>query len=225
MPNKLHIGLIGANGRFGKAIQALASSRVTLQLFTKENPLDSSAKVDVLLDVSSAASLEEHLAIALQTKTPIVVGTTGNIHSTNKPKFQVLKRAAALIPVFYSANFSMGMALVHKIAGEWARKCDPESLVEIIETHHMSKKDTPSGTALMLAEAIKPSGKKVHIQSIRTGNMAGKHELHFRGADEHLILIHEAQNRNGFAKGAVLAACFLAHQPPGLYTMDSLDLT
>src|SRR5690242_11843319 len=109
----LRIGLIGAHGRMGKAIAAIKSSDITIgAFFTRENPPDPEAEVDLFLDVSSAASLEQHLNVALLSKKPIVVGTTGNID------FDRLKTASRSIPVFYSANFSLGMALMRRAAEE-----------------------------------------------------------------------------------------------------------
>ena len=215
---ELRIGLIGSKGRMGNAIASLRFPFIRIgAFFTRENPPDPEADVDLFLDVSSAAALKDHLQTALLANKPIVVGTTGLVD------FENLKEASKAIPVFYSANFSLGMALMRKAAEEFARRFHKTASIEIIETHHVHKKDAPSGAALMLAKTIeKNHPSKPEIQSIRLGQTVGKHELYFSSSEETLTLIHTAQSRDAFARGAFEAARFLAHQSPGFYTMDDL---
>jgi 4-hydroxy-tetrahydrodipicolinate reductase len=217
MNDELHIGLIGAEGRLGRAIAAFASPSLLFTSFTRAHPPSSSAGIGVFLDVSSPAAIEQNLEAALSSKKPLVVGTTGHAD------FDLLKKAAESIPLFYSANFSLGIALMRQAAVQFARRFHPLASIGIIEAHHANKKDAPSGTALMLGRAVEESHPaKVEIQSIRSGQIVGKHELRFQSADEHLVLIHEAQSLNAFAQGAIAAARFLAVQSPGFYTMDDL---
>jgi 4-hydroxy-tetrahydrodipicolinate reductase len=212
---ELAIGLIGAKGRLGKAISAIESQGIRIAAaYTRENPPCPAAKVDLFLDVSTVDAIRCNLEAALAIKKPIVIGTTGHAD------LERMRSASQIIPVFYSANFSLGMALMHKMAEELARRFQSTS-IELFETHHREKKDAPSGTALMLARTI----EKIHpvkIQSIRTGEAVGKHELHFQGFDESISLIHEAMSRDAFARGALMASRFLAVQSPGFYTMDDL---
>ncbi len=202
------IGLIGANGRLGRAIQEISPHPIAP--FTREAPLDPKIPFDLLLDVSSAVSLKCHLDVAQALQKPIVVGTTGNI------QMELLQEASEKIPVFYSANFSLGIELLRQ-ASLFIAKQFPQ--IKIIETHHVKKKDSPSGTALMLQKAL-PRGAP--ITSIREGEVFGKHEIHFEEVDEKLTFIHEAKNLNPFATGAILALEFLASKPPGFYTMVDL---
>ena len=214
----VRIGLIGSTGRFGKAIAALRDPSVQISaLYHRAHPADGDEKVDLFLDVSTVSALPHNLQVALLTKKPIVIGTTGH------PHLESLKEAARSIPVFYAANFSLGMALMQRAAGEFARRFHRTASIALTESHHADKKDAPSGSALIIARSIeKTHPAKVEIQSIRSGQIVGKHELHFRSFEEHLTLVHEAQSRDAFARGALEAARFLAVQSPGFYTMDDL---
>jgi 4-hydroxy-tetrahydrodipicolinate reductase len=214
----LLIGLIGASGRMGKAILALESKEARIAAsFTRENPPDPGAKVDLFLDVSSIEALDQNLKAALLAKKPIVIGTTGH------PSWEKMRSASQTIPVFYSANFNLNVALMRKMAEDLARRFPLEGSIELTETHHAGKKDAPSGTALMLAQAVeKIHPSRVKIRSIRTGQIVGKHELTFQSADESFSLIHDVLSRDAFARGSLVAARFLAEQCPGFYTMDDL---
>jgi len=213
----LRIGLIGASGRMGRAVTALATSQTPIVPFTSAHPPTPSAPVDVFLDLSLPAALMQNLQTALLAKKPIVVGTTGHADFTS------LEAAARSIPVFYSANFSLGIALMNWAAAECAKRFPHTASIELIEAHHAEKKDAPSGTALLLArtiEARRPG--KVKIQSIRSGQVVGNHALHFHSSDERLSLVHETLSRDAFASGALKACRFLALKTPGFYTMSDL---
>jgi 4-hydroxy-tetrahydrodipicolinate reductase len=214
----LRIGLIGASGRLGRAILALESEEVKIAAaFSREHPVDPAAKVDLFVDVSQAFALDQNLKAALLAKKPIVIGTTGRLD------WEEMRAASRIIPVFYSANFSLSMALMRKMAEDFARRFPLDGSIELIETHHAEKKDAPSGTALMLAEMLeKIHPSKVKIRSVRSGQIAGKHELTFQSKDESFSLVHDVLTRDAFAKGALAAARFLAQQCPGFYTMDDL---
>ncbi len=218
MKSELLIGLIGARGRMGKAILAMRSREVKIAAsFTRGNPPDPAAKVDLFLDVSSIEALDQNLKAALLANKPIVIGTTGH------PDWERMRTASRTIPIFYSANFSLSMALMRKMAEELARRFPAATSIELIETHHAGKKDAPSGTALMLAQTVeKIHPSRVKIQSIRTSQIMGKHELTFQSAEESFSLMHDVKSRDAFAHGAILAARFLAVQSPGFYTMDDL---
>ena len=150
----------------------------------------------------------------------------------------MIDEAAKTIPVFRSANMSVGVALVARIVREVSEKfgfCD----VEIVETHHNRKVDAPSGTALMLADAVKAGRPELHnhvgraghqkreadeigIHAIRRGNVVGTHEVIFGTNNQTITITHEAHDRALFADGAVDAARYLADKPAGLYNMEDM---
>jgi len=206
------IGLIGATGRLGRAVEALAGDSIAAR-FHRTSPPDPRTEIDVFLDVSAASALRQNLDAAVQGGKPIAVGTTGAID------FNLLEEAARHIAVFYTPNFSLGMAVLKKAAKLVAGKF-PGAAIEIVETHHELKKDAPSGSALLLAKHLEP--REAAIRSHRIGQTVGKHELIFSASDERIALIHEALSRDAFARGALEAARFVALQSPGLYTMDDL---
>ena len=195
------IGLIGPNGRFGKTIAAIQ----TVLPITRSTPRDS-LDCDVLIDVSSPHALLENLSA----RKPIVIGTTG--HSDFAP----IETAAQYLPIFYTPNFSLGMALLRKCAEMIARSFPSD--IDLIEAHHSQKKDAPSGSALLLAKLL----PRARLHSIRSGMIIGEHTLLFNTAEERLTLCHEVHHRDVFARGALAAAYFLIGKPPGLYGMDNL---
>lgn len=197
----IKIGLIGANGRLGKTIAALHPV-IPITRATSRTPLD----CDVLIDVSSHQALQENLSA----RKPLVIGTTGHLI------FAPIEEAAKHLPIFYAPNFSIGMALMNKLAAEIARYFPSD--VDIIETHHSGKKDSPSGTALHLRKTL----LNARIHSIRSGNIIGEHTLIFNNAEERLTLSHQVHSRDAYARGALAAARFLIGKPPGLYGMDDL---
>lgn len=197
----IKIGLIGAQGRLGRAIAALQSVAAVTRT-TSRHGLD----CDLLIDVSSHEALSENLSA----RKPMVIGTTG--HSD----FSLIEEAAKHLPIFYSPNFSLGVALMRKWALEISRKFPAD--IDLIETHHTQKKDSPSGTALYLAQGL----PDVQIHSIRSGKIIGEHTLIFNNGSERLTLSHETHSRDAYARGALAAARFLIGKPPGLYTMDHL---
>ncbi len=197
----IKIGLIGASGKFGRAIAALHPI-IPITRTTPRNPLD----CDVLIDVSSHTALSENLAA----NKPIVIGTTGHLD------FAPIEGAAKHLPIFYASNFSLGMALFRKCAAEIARCFSSD--IDLIEMHHSEKKDAPSGTALHLARLI----PRARIHSIRSGNISGEHILIFNNREERLSISHQVHSREAFARGALAAAHFLIGKPPGLYGMDNL---
>lgn len=187
---------------------------------------------DVVIDFSHHLGTQELLHYCRERKLPVVIATTGQ---TEEEK-ALMAEAAQEIPVFHSANMSVGVALVGKIAQEVTKAfggCD----IEIVETHHNRKVDAPSGTALLLAEKIrqvKPeltihcgrSGQakrepnEIGIQAVRRGNVVGTHEIMFGTNNQTITIQHEAHDRALFADGAVDVARWLVNQPIGYYTMD-----
>jgi len=248
MGSELAIGIIGATGRLGRSIAALALADPNFRIggafthvasrFLQQDlgallglaplglPLTDNIQakpLDLYIEVSLAPALPRTVQAALHLQRPLVVGTTG----LSADDFTRLREASKTIPLFYTANFSLGMALLRKLTREAARLFSPQADIDLIETHHAQKKDAPSGSALALSRAIQeshPTHKTPRIHSIRSGKIIGEHELRFNTAEEQLVLSHQAHSRDAFARGALAAARFLIDQPPGLYTMDDLLL-
>jgi 4-hydroxy-tetrahydrodipicolinate reductase len=193
----------------GKAILNLVASQKEFQITS------SVEEADVIIDFSSPEGTKSALAAALDHQLPLVIGTTG----LPKELEQKIKSASAFIPILSSPNFSFGIALFLKILPEIAKNIKQEYGCKIVETHHLHKKDSPSGTALKLAHAI---DQNVSIESRREKEVIGEHKIFFNLEGETLELRHEAKTRDAFAKGALMAANFLVNKPPGLYTLMDL---
>ncbi|MBQ2719210.1 MAG: 4-hydroxy-tetrahydrodipicolinate reductase, partial [Clostridia bacterium] len=189
---------------------------------------------DVLIDFSHHAATKELLAFATARRMPLVIATTGQ---TEEERAAILD-AAKTLPVFFSGNMSIGIALLVSLARQ-AAAIFPEADVEIVEVHHNKKLDAPSGTALMLAEGIREvreGGKitvgrnghaprehgEIGIHSLRLGNVVGRHEVHINTGTQTLILGHEAHSRALFAEGALRAAEYLGGRGAGLYNVRDL---
>jgi 4-hydroxy-tetrahydrodipicolinate reductase len=200
----------GIAGRMGRTITALVESDNSLSL---QNNLETA---DVAIDFSSHAALKDLLQKCAALKKPVVVGTTGH----SQENMQILQGISKQIPILFSPNFSFGMAVTLEAAKLMAGKLTGLCQIEIIEAHHHTKKDKPSGAALKLAQAM--SDKEIPIHSIRAGDIIGDHTVVFVLAGERIELRHQAQSREVFARGALLAAKFLKTQPPGLYSVKDL---
>lgn len=189
---------------------------------------------DTVIDFSHHSAIGQVLDYALPRGLSVVIGTTGH---TEEEKQRILE-AAKSIPVFFSGNMSLGIAVLCRLAAQ-AAGAFPEADIEIVETHHNRKVDAPSGTALMLFRAIqgvrpqavarcgrsgecKRAKEEIGVNSIRMGNVVGIHEIHICTPNQTLTLRHEAHNRGMFAEGAVEAAKFLEGKGPGLYDMEAL---
>jgi 4-hydroxy-tetrahydrodipicolinate reductase len=215
---KVRIGLIGARGRLGREICLLEHPEVeTIEQFHRDHLPNRRADVDLFLDVSSHEALKFNLQAALDAGKPIVIGTTGLID------FHLLQEASKKIPIFYSANFSIKMALLNACVEQCSHFFNQKADVRIVETHHSGKKDAPSGSALFLSQTIEQVlGKAPAIHSIREGTIVGEHSVIFQGDGEEITLTHKALHRKIFAQGAIIASLFLVNQPPGLYSMKDL---
>ena len=191
------------------------------------------ADVDCIVDFSHHTVTEELLNFAVSHRLPLVLATTGH---TPQEKEKIMQ-AAKEIPLFFAANYSLGVALLIELAVQTA-KAMPEAEIEIIEHHHDRKIDAPSGTALAIAEAIgqvrdaqvvsgrtghgKRTEQEIGIHSVRMGNIVGIHEVLVGTKNQCITLKHEAYNRALFAEGALAAAAFLCGKPAGLYDMKSM---
>ncbi len=223
---QIRISLVAPNGRMGKAIATAISENADFTLDQDHG--------DVLVDFSVPGALKESLDRAVAAAVPIVIGTTGLDGGADAQ----IAQAATHIAVLRAANTSLGVALLAELVERAARVLGPEWDAEIAEIHHRMKTDAPSGTALMLGEAVargRGSALKsdrgrdgtglrretgaVGFASLRGGTVAGDHDVLFLGPDERLILSHRAENRMIFARGALAAARFLVGKRAGVYSM------
>ncbi|MGC8641141.1 MAG: 4-hydroxy-tetrahydrodipicolinate reductase [Isosphaeraceae bacterium] len=190
-------------------------------------------KPDVLIDFSHPSATLELARFCREKSIPLVVGTTG----FRPEERQELERAAAEIPLLISPNMSRGVNLLMRLVSEAARALGQSADIEIVERHHRLKKDAPSGTALKLAEiAAQAAGithfvygrdgqvgerpsNEIGVHAVRAGDSPGDHTVIFGLPGESLELSHRASNRDGFVRGAIDAARFLAGKPAGLYGM------
>ncbi|MES2337786.1 MAG: 4-hydroxy-tetrahydrodipicolinate reductase [Pseudomonadota bacterium] len=236
------IGIYGSLGRMGQAIVAeLAGfgARHAGGADAQDDPAPIALAADVLVDFSSPAALEAHLAAARIARTPIVVGTTG----LGQAHHALLDAAAQDIAVLQTGNTSLGVTLLAQLVREAAARLDADWDIEIVEMHHRHKVDAPSGTALLLGSAAAdgrgaPLGDlsaydragvtgarsegTIGFASLRGGSVIGDHSVVFAGEGERIELVHRADSRAIFARGAVRAALWLATQPPGRYAMGEV---
>ena len=227
----LSLGIIGISGRMGQAVSKLISKDSSFVLIggVRKNPKENSdslskdilslaKKSDLLIDFSSPEALANVLKGAQKHKKPLLIGTTGY----SKKQLSDIAKASQDIPILLSYNFSLGIALCQMLIKLSSDKLNDFS-IEITETHHQNKKDKPSGTALMLAEDIfKKTKKETTINSIRSGDVIGKHVLSFFNNEEKIEISHEAFSREIFAKGALFCSKFLANKKAGLYSMADI---
>jgi len=251
----MKIMLNGYNGKLGRAIIEAAVNKpdefnivvgidinpaainFTFPVFLKLS--DYKEKVDLILDCSHHSAIDSLLEYADCMKTPIVVCTTGH----TPEEMELIKSYSEKIPVFKSANMSIGVNLVAELAKKAAMLLKNDFDIEIIEKHHNQKLDAPSGTALMIADEIssafdesdkpeyiydrhnvkrKRGKKELGLHAVRGGTIIGEHEVIFAGTNELISISHSAQSREMFANGALAAARFLHNKTPGFYTMKDL---
>ena len=245
----MNILICGVGGRMGREVAKLALDGVrgaTVVAGFDVLPVDTrefvtytdwdaiTEKIDCIIDFSHHTATEALLNFAIKNKIPAVIATTGH---TDEEKEKILA-AAKEIPVFHSANMSLGIALLVELAKTTA-KAFPDADIEIIEKHHNRKLDAPSGTALLLANAIKEVRKsakfifgrsgqvkreaeEVGIHAIRMGNIIGEHEVIVGTDTQTITLKHEAHSRALFAEGALAAADYLCGKSAGLYDMERM---
>lgn len=195
---------------------------------------DNLSMLDVMVDFSHPSSLEGLLAYATSKSIPLVLATTGYTEG----QIASIKEASKVIPIFYSANYSMGIEILKKAISLVAKSIGQQSDIEIIDVHHHLKKDAPSGTALALAASVNDAletpkqitthrdGLRVHdelmIHSLRGGTVVGDHTVSFFMDQEVIELKHQAQSKLIFINGALRAMMFIVNQSPGFYEMKHL---
>jgi 4-hydroxy-tetrahydrodipicolinate reductase len=196
-------------------------------------------EADVIIEYTSPKCTLEHLHEALRAKKAMVIGTTG----CTKIEADKIRRASAKIPIFFSPNTSIGVNLIFNVLNKISEVLPADYNVEIVETHHIHKKDAPSGTAKKMADIIATARKQnpqkviiygrkgqaasrpqdqICIHALRAGNVNGKHEVRFISEEDEIIITHNAFSRNIFAKGAVAALKFIVNKKKGLYTTQDL---
>ena len=225
-------GYRGASAAMGIDVNATGSEKIPTYKSTSEAP--GPEGIDCIVDFSHHSCVSELLDYAVKYKLPTVVATTGH----TEDELTAIRAASEFIPVFFSANMSLGVALLVELA-KTAALAMPEAEIEIVEKHHNRKLDAPSGTALMIANEIisvrpeayvnngrsgqgKRTPEEIGIHAIRMGNIVGEHEVIVGTQNQTITLKHEAHSRALFAEGALAAAAFLVGCPKGLYDMKSL---
>jgi 4-hydroxy-tetrahydrodipicolinate reductase len=234
----IRLGLVGINGRMGQEIVALASADPSVVVIggigaktTGELP-ELTTICDVLVDFSAPGGSVAAALAATESRRPLVVGTTG----LDDAQVALLRTTSARVPIWYARNMSTGVSLLQRILPEIAHILDGYD-IELIEAHHRHKVDAPSGTALMLAEAILAGLRddvehplvhgregysprqpgEIGIHAVRGGGNAGEHTVVFASDEEEIRISHRAYNRRAFAAGAIRAAKAIHGQPPGWY--------
>ena len=243
--------LNGCCGRMGRAISAMALESDEFEIVAGADIVNNSGfaypvfeslalcdvDYDVIIDFSNAKGVPAVIDTALAKKKPLVCCTTGLDEATvNK-----LKEASNEIPVFKSANSSIGINVHIALVKQAAKTLYPGFDIEILEAHHRRKLDAPSGTAMMIADALNEScnneleyvferhskmqargDKELGISAIRGGNIVGEHEVYFISDEETVKISHSAKTRDAFARGALSAAAYLKDKKPGMYSMNEM---
>lgn len=222
---KTYVGIVGISGRMGKVLCDQIEKEPGMELVggvrkdetdKLKNAISSLAnKVDVIIDFSSPDALSALLEANALYKKPLVIGTTGY----SNDQLNEIKRASASIPILFSFNFSLGIAICKTLVKNASEKAKGYFNIEISETHHINKKDRPSGTSLILKEA---ANSDVKIRSYRKGTVIGKHRVSFSSGEEKFEISHEAFSRDVFAKGAIACAKYMINKPPKLYSIEDL---
>ena len=246
-----NIILCGCGGRMGKAITAAAKKDCTIVAGVDINASALSAacdfpiyekisdfpdKADVIIDFSHHSAIHSLIEYAKQTKTPIVIATTGH----TEEELALIEESAKEIAIFRSGNFSLGINLLITLVKQAAKTLGADFDVEIVEKHHNKKLDAPSGTAIMIADAIASEreeseyvydrhsvrkareAKEIGIHSVRGGTIVGEHEAIFAGENEIVTISHSAASREIFATGALRAAVYLAKKSSGTFNMTDM---
>ena len=194
---------------------------------------------DVVIDFTSASASLEHFRDASHSGTPMVIGSTG-FKPDQLSEIRTLAQRAAVV---LAPNMSVGVNVLFKVVGDIARLLGDDFDVEIVEAHHRFKKDAPSGTAIKLAQVMaqalgrdldqvgvyarhgltgERTGSEIGIQTVRGGDIVGEHTVLFAGMGERIEIVHRAQSRDNFARGAIRAAKWVVGQPPGFYDMGDV---
>lgn len=242
--------LCGCSGKMGKNISTCVENRNDCEIVAGVDKIsndcsfpvfnsfaDVDVDADVIIDFSHPSVLSDLLSFAKSKKMPAVIATTG----LSAEQVNSIKEASSTIPLFFSANMSLGISLISELAQKAAKVLQADFDIEIVEAHHNQKIDAPSGTALMLADSIsevlqekpiyefdrhskrmKRTKNEIGIHAVRGGTIVGEHEIIFAGPDEVIKISHSAFSKQLFATGSVNAGLFLIGKDAGFYSMKDL---
>ena len=247
----INIILSGCNGKMGQVISRLVSDMADAQILfgydintdkkwdyeVYSSFEDAREKGDVVIDFSHPASFDSIVKYCRETKTPLVMATTG----LSAQQKEELSNLSSEVAVFFSANMSLGVNLLINLVKKAASLLEDNFDIEIIEKHHNQKIDAPSGTALMIADEIsqtltnapeymydrhsvrkKRSKNEIGIHAVRGGTIVGEHEVIFAGTDEIIEIKHTAMSKEVFAVGSIKAAIYIKDMFPGMYSMKNI---
>lgn len=245
------IAITGANGKMGGVIARLISEREDCtvcggidindtpngQFPIVKKPFDLPEKPDVIIDFSHPSALPDLISYCTMNNVPLVAATTGY----SKEEIEEIKKASTQVPIFFTFNMSLGINLLVELGKKAVNVLGNSFDIEIVEKHHNLKKDAPSGTAIMIAEALNNEldnkmtyvydrhnvrrarqSNEIGMHAIRGGTIVGEHDIIFAGHDEVITLSHSAASKEVFAAGSINAAVFLAGKENGLYDMSDL---
>jgi 4-hydroxy-tetrahydrodipicolinate reductase len=213
---KFKYGLIGSSGRLGLEVKNIFSENGNELVYSYALEGESKiGKLEIIIDCSLPDVFNKTISLVKENSIPLVMATTG----LSAEQIQILKDIGNSIPVVQSFNFSVGIQILLKLASIAYEKL-PDWDVEIEETHHRFKKDKPSGTAKMIQNIF--NEKEVNVSSLRLGNIAGDHIVHFGGLGEVISIKHSATSRRTFAEGILKAAEFVMEKKNGFYTFSDV---
>ena len=245
--DKIKVGIAGCLGRMGQELVKATTKDKRIKFVggydlknSKTHSNDIFQGANIIIDFSSPAAIKGNVSLALSYKTGLVVGTTG----LNHKETILLKKASKKIPILYSSNMSLGVNLLFELVRQTSSALnDIDYDIEIAETHHKYKVDAPSGTALSLGEYA-AKGRKANLRKImvldrtsqniirkkgnigftvtRGGEIVGEHTVSFIGSNDRIDLVHKANDRSIFVKGAIEAAVFIAKKKNGFFDMKDL---
>ena len=245
------IAITGANGKMGRVIASLVAQRDDCQVVAGidlndtqngqfpivKKPAELAEKPDVIIDFSHPSALPDLLSYCTINNVPLVAATTGY----SADEIATIKKTAEQIPIFFTFNMSLGINLLVELGKRAVNVLGGQYDIEIVEKHHNLKKDAPSGTAIMIAEALNGEldnkmkfvydrhnvrkareADEIGMHAIRGGTIVGEHDIIFAGHDEVITLSHSAGSKEVFANGSINAAIFLSGRESGLYDMSDL---
>ncbi len=245
----IKLAICGAGGRIGRTIYKSLVGNNDFKIefgvdFCGANDLpfpvfksfaEANGTCDVIIDFSNASTLEDILSYALAKRASVVLATTGH----SEAQLAEIEQASKKIAIFKASNMSLGVNLLSNLAKEATKFLGDSFDVEIVETHHNKKLDSPSGTALSIYQAInsvrelnpvygrhdkscRRTPNEIGIHAVRGGTVVGKHDVHFFGNGEELTISHESESKEVFVAGALRAATYMSDKKVGLYDMNSI---
>ncbi|MFA5062682.1 MAG: 4-hydroxy-tetrahydrodipicolinate reductase [Candidatus Omnitrophota bacterium] len=233
----IKLGIAGVCGKMGRRIFELASSdkdfELTLALEKKGTPaigkdigklkisssIDGLFLTDVFVDFTVPEAAEATLDYVAKYRKALVLGTTG----LSDPQIRKIEEISRVVPVVFSPNMAIGVNVLFEILPQIAKKLGPDYSIEIVEAHHKTKKDAPSGTAKKMMEILsEATGRQIPAHAIRLGDIVGDHTIVFCGNSERIEIKHQAHSRDLFVLGALRAAKWIFGKPAGLYSMQDV---